>query len=240
MQVSTQTDVGNKRSTNEDSVYAESFDSERLLVVADGMGGHAAGDVASDLATTELSASIEAALASNTADYETILAEAITSANVEIRELADSDPERSGMGTTVVAALVGDDETVIANVGDSRAYQIGDDIEQITVDQSFVQELVEQGEITPEEAEDHPQRNVISQSLGTSEEVEPDFYTVSGNSSLLLCSDGLTEEVADERIREIVAEASDIDSATSQLIDAANDNGGSDNISVVLASESSL
>jgi len=235
MQVSTQTDVGKKRSTNEDSVCAVSFDSEHLLVVADGMGGHAAGDVASDTATTELSAAVEAALANNESDYKTILDEAITSANVEIHELADSAPERSGMGTTVVAALVGNDMAVIANVGDSRAYQIGDDLEQITVDQSFVQELVEQGEITPEEAEDHPQQNVISQALGTTETVEPDFYTVSGNSTLLLCSDGLTAELTDEKISEIVAEASDIDSATTQLIEAANNNGGSDNITVVLA-----
>ena len=138
------------------------------------------------------------------------------------------------MGTTLVAAIVRDGKTTIVNVGDSRAYHIDDGIEQITVDQSLVQRLVENGEITEGEAQDHPQSNVVEQSLGTTATVEPDFYEQEIEGYLLLCSDGLTAEVADETIHQIVSESSDIETAAKSLVDRANENGGSDNASVVL------
>ena len=238
LNVYAQTDIGRQRETNEDAVAAKVFEETYLLIVADGMGGHAAGDVASDCATTEIEAYVSTAITDGRTDYEQILDEAITVANEEINKLAAADSTRSGMGTTVVAALVSNDQATIANVGDSRAYHLGEDIEQVTVDQSLVQELVDQGEITPDEAKSHPQRNVISQALGTNETVTPDFYHQSVRNALLLCSDGLTEEVDDDVIGEIIADSSDLETTADRLINQANTNGGSDNISVLLYSSS--
>jgi len=234
MNVSARTDVGSQRTTNEDTVLTESFDSGKLLVVADGMGGHEAGDVASEVASTELAEYIDDAIAEGQNDYETIIAEAIEKANQEIQQLAESDPNRSGMGTTVVVAYVDETNTIIGNVGDSRAYDVGSEINQITVDQSLVQEMVNKGKITPEEAQNHPQRNVISQAVGTSESVNPDFYRPTIDGQLLLCSDGLTEEVPDSKIKKIITEAAGIDAAAKELVERANQNGGSDNISVIV------
>jgi protein phosphatase len=138
------------------------------------------------------------------------------------------------MGTTVVAALVDGRKATIANVGDSRCYHIDNSIEQVTVDQSLVQELVSAGEITEAEAEDHPQRNVVSQALGTTEDIKPDFYTQTVDGTLLLCSDGLTEEVSDNVIARLVTEKTTLAETAEALIDRANQNGGSDNITVAM------
>jgi len=234
MNVTTQTDVGKKKATNEDTVMATSYGSTHLLVVADGMGGHAAGDVASELAVSTISEFVSTALNEDRTDYEAILGDAISEANVEICEHADSSNIAS-MGTTVVATIYSEDELIIANVGDSRAYSVGETITQLTVDHSLVQELVEEGEITAEEAETHPQRNVLSQALGNASSVDPDFYKPSVEEILLLCSDGLTEEVAEERIIETIHTANSLSTAADELISLANQNGGSDNISVVLS-----
>jgi len=235
MHVSAHTDVGQQKQTNEDAVVTVEFNDVSLLAVADGMGGHAAGDVASEEATSELKGYISAALTDGRTDYEVILEEAIKSANERVRERAEADASRSGMGTTVVAAIVEDGQVVIGNVGDSRAYDVDDALTQITVDHSFVQELISEGEITPEEATTHPQRHVLTQALGTEGEVEPDFFTPVVENYLLLCSDGLTEEVPEEMIREVINDASGIEAATDELVQKANENGGSDNISVILA-----
>ena len=235
MNTTAQTDVGKQKSTNEDAVETASFGSAHLLVVADGMGGHAAGDVASELATTTISEVVSEAIEAGRSDYEDILAEAIASANDAIVKEADEAAAQRSMGTTVVAAIIENNEAVIANVGDSRAYSVGDTLTQITVDQSFVQELIDQGEITPEEAKTHPQRNVVSQALGTDETAAPDFYTHQIEEHILLCSDGLTEEVSEESILTILSESEEIATAVTRLIQLANHNGGSDNISVILA-----
>lgn len=232
------TDVGRQRNHNEDSVIAvEVSDEVALLAVADGMGGHSAGDVASHLAIETVREEIvdEYDTLPDRPKWRDVLDDAIRQANQRIHERASDD--RSGMGTTLVVALVGDGKTVIGNVGDSRAYRLGyTGIEQVTVDQSLVQELVEQGQITEDEAADHPQRNVISQSLGTDESVDPDFYEEAVGETLLLCSDGLNEEVADETIRRVILNASSLSEAAGNLIDQANENGGSDNVSVALTS----
>jgi len=235
MHVSAHTDVGQQKQTNEDAVVTVEFNDVSLLAVADGMGGHAAGDVASEEATSELKGYISAALTDGRTDYEVILEEAIKSANERVRERAEADASRSGMGTTVVAAIVEDGQVVIGNVGDSRAYDVDDALTQITVDHSFVQELISEGEITPEEATTHPQRHVLTQALGTEGEVEPDFFSPAVMDYLLLCSDGLTEEVPEETICEVIHDAPDIEIATDELVQKANENGGSDNISVILA-----
>ena len=124
---------------------------------------------------------------------------------------------------------------MIGNVGDSRAYNVGASLEQVTVDHSLVQELIDQGEITPEEAKSHPQRNVISQSLGTESSVSPDFYDPDIDEYLLMCSDGLTEEVEEETIRETIDSEDSLEAAVDSLISIANENGGSDNISAIVA-----
>ena len=162
------TDVGHRKSTNEDAVLTQSLDDCHLLVVADGMGGHAAGDVASESAVNTI---LDVVLdqIDNEIAYEQLLVGAVESANKRIQQKAEENPEQTDMGTTVVAAIVEDNKASIVNVGDSRAYDIGDSFEQITVDQSLVQELVEAGELTEEEAKDHPQSNILSQAVGTTD-----------------------------------------------------------------------
>jgi serine/threonine protein phosphatase PrpC len=231
------TDVGRQRETNEDAVLARDLESHdvALLAVADGMGGHAAGDVASELAIATFAEAVEDALERGRTAGRAILRDAVAAANDTVTERAAEDG-LEGMGTTLVAALVQGGKALFVNVGDSRGYHIDErgDIEQVTTDQSLVQDLVEQGELTPEEARDHPQRNVVSQALGTQESVEPDLETRRFGGTLLCCSDGLTEEVADDTIAEVVAEAESVARAADRLVERANANGGSDNIGVVL------
>lgn len=232
MTISARTDVGKEKQANEDAVTTATTDSVQFLLVADGMGGHAAGDVASDLASTTVCDHVVEAIEAGRRDYESILAEGVQQANDEVLSAADDDDSRS-MGTTVVAAIIDQGITVV-NIGDSRAYSVGESIEQITVDHSFVQTLIDEGEITPEEAKTHPQRHVLSQALGTRESVEPDLFSPVVDEYLLLCSDGLTEEVSESTITDIVHGAESIEAATEALIQEANANGGSDNISVIL------
>lgn len=227
------TDIGRQRKVNEDDVLARTADNRHLLAVADGMGGHTRGDIASDVATTVLFKRVEEAVKASH-DDESILRAAIEAANNELRAKMRLDPSLSGMGTTVTTALIANGEATIANVGDSRAYHYDGTAEQVTVDQSLVQKLVNQGEITPAEAETHPQRNVVSQALGTTQSVDPDIYELTVSGTLLLCSDGLTEEVPDERITQSIQESDNLEAAAEALVDRANTNGGSDNVSVVL------
>ena len=235
MTFSARTDVGKEKRTNEDAITTATAQSAQLLVVADGMGGHAAGDVASEIASTELREYVVGAIESGRSDHESVLAEAAQQANEAVIAAADEEASR-GMGTTVVAALI--DETVtILNVGDSRAYAVGDSLEQLTVDHSLVQELIDAGEITPEEAKTHPQRNVVSRALGTDETVEPDLFSPSVDEFLLLCSDGLSEEVSETAIGDLIDAADSVAAATEALIQRANENGGSDNISVILTDQ---
>lgn len=228
------TDVGQKRDANEDTVTTASIGDAELLIVADGMGGHSAGDVASNCAIEEISTHIETALEDGENDHEETLRQSIKTANEAIYERIKADSSLSGMGTTAVVALCSDDQATIGNVGDSRAYHIDTEITQITVDHSLVQQLVEAGDITEEEAENHPQRNVISRYLGTDEDVDVDTYTVEAGGTILLCSDGLTEEVPDDTIFEIVEATDGLEPTAEALIQEANANGGSDNISVSL------
>lgn len=236
MPVYTATDVGRVRDINEDSICHKSFEKAELLAVADGMGGHSAGDVASSTALEKLQEGVTGAVESGRTDTQSVLAEGIERANdAVLSTTADRDPE-TNMGTTLVTAFVENGEAVFGNVGDSRAYRITTDrMEQITTDQSLVQELIEQGAISEDEARTHPQRHVLSQALGTDESVDPDFYQASvEDATLLLCSDGLPEELRDRVIHDVVTSASTLKEATEELIARANGNGGSDNISVCL------
>lgn len=229
------TDVGRERETNEDAALVRDLGEADLLAVADGMGGHAAGDVASELAIETFADVVEPALERGRTDGEAILREAVAEANAAVLDRAAEDG-LEGMGTTLVAALVRGGRALFVNVGDSRGYHIDERgrIEQVTTDQSLVQELVERGELTEAEARDHPQRNVVSQALGTDETVEPDLDSIAFGGTLLCCSDGLSEEVADDGLEAVVADADTVEGAAETLIDRANAAGGSDNIAVAL------
>ena len=223
------TDTGRKRRHNEDShVY-----DPPLFVVADGMGGAQAGEVASGLVVAAFGDFREADHLSGGER----LAAVIREANRRIYERATHDTEASGMGTTVTAALVEGDRIAVAHVGDSRAYLIRDGrLEQLTHDHSLVADLVRSGRLTPEEAEVHPQRSVITRALGTDAEVDVDTSICEARPGdvFLLCSDGLSSMVADDLILRLVSESTRLDKAARALIQVANRNGGDDNITAVL------
>jgi serine/threonine protein phosphatase PrpC len=223
------TDAGRKRRRNEDAYVV----APPLFAVADGMGGAQAGEVAARLATAAFHEYHEA----DALEAEQRVAAIIKEANRRIYERARADTEVSGMGTTVTAALVEGSRIVIGHVGDSRAYRLrGGQLEQLTDDHSLVADLVRGGRISPEEAEVHPQRSVITRALGTDPEVDVDSLGVDGEPGdvYLLCSDGLTTMVADEEILDIVGRAKNLEQAGKDLVKAANRRGGEDNITVVL------
>jgi serine/threonine protein phosphatase PrpC len=223
------TDPGRKRRRNEDSFVIE----PPLFAVADGMGGAQAGEVASRLAAAAFREFHEA----DELDSEQRVAAIIQEANRRIYERASSDAQASGMGTTITAALVDSDRLAIGHVGDSRAYRLRAGVlEQLTDDHSLVADLVRSGRLTPEEADTHPQRSVITRALGTDSEVDVDTFSVEVEPGdvFLLCSDGLTSMVSDEEIHDLVAGASSLEQAAKSLVKAANRAGGEDNVTVVL------
>jgi len=223
------TDTGRQRRGNEDAFYARA----PLFAVADGMGGAQAGEVASHLAVEVL----EQGLPEGAGSIEERLRARVSEANVRIMESAQADDARAGMGTTLTVAYVGEDDLTVAHVGDSRLYRLRDGtFERLTDDHSLVEELVRQGKLTPEEADEHPQRSIITRALGAEEGVEADSATWAGRQDdvYLICSDGLTSMVAEARVAEILAGASSLAAAGRALIDAANEAGGRDNITVVL------
>lgn len=231
LETAAQTIIGQERSHNEDSVHVEPAGEQTLLVVADGMGGHRAGDVASEEA---IMAFVDYVLSFE--EYnEQVLVEAVQTANTHVFKMATNNPELDGMGTTLVAALVDGEDVTVVNVGDSRTYQITEtSVEQVTTDQSMVQQLVEQNQISAEEAEEHPQKHVLAQALGTQPTVEPDTYELTLEGTLLLCSDGLCDETPEREMHEIVTSAATLDRAAEALVERANELDGSDNISVAL------
>jgi|APHM01.1.fsa_nt_gi Serine/threonine protein phosphatase len=228
------THKGKQKPVNEDSFITKSLsDSSELIVVADGMGGHNAGDVASKEATDAFVSSLEL---ENQADICAQLKLGIKAAAQQLVELADENEGMDDMGTTLVAGVVDPDHVRVVNIGDSRGYLISDDgLEQITEDHSFVQELVDAGEITEEEAKTHPNRNVVTRAIGTDGDIEVDTFERETEQGVLLCSDGLTEEVPEEAIAEVVCNTEPMEDNVERLIQMANENGGSDNISVVIA-----
>jgi serine/threonine protein phosphatase PrpC len=223
------TDTGRQRRGNEDAFYARA----PLFAVADGMGGAQAGEVASHLAVEVL----EQGLPDGGGSVEERLRARVREANARIMESAQADDARAGMGTTLTVAYVGEDALTVAHVGDSRLYRLRDSaFERLTDDHSLVEELVRQGKLTPEEADEHPQRSIITRALGAEEGVEADSTTWAGRDGdiYLICSDGLTSMIPEAHVAQILAEAPSLASAGRMLIDAANDAGGRDNITVVL------
>lgn len=231
------TDIGKKRSSNQDFVYASDQpvgNLANLLIVADGMGGHNAGDLASRYTVEAMVDYIERAEEKRPIP---LLSMAIHHANDLVIEKAKSDKALEGMGTTVVAATLQNDYLYIANVGDSRLYLIDQEIEQITRDHSLVEEMIRTGELQRKDARSHPKRNVITRAVGVHSPVKIDFFDVKleKGDKILLCSDGLTNMVEDEEILYIVKKCSSPKETAQRLINEANKNGGKDNISVVFA-----
>ncbi len=237
MKLFAKTDVGRKREVNQDFVYVTDRPVgpfPNLLVVADGMGGHKAGDFASKYTVKILHRELEATTLD---DPEEILTKVVEVANHELIKAAQSDVKLEGMGTTLVAATVIGNTLHFANVGDSRLYLINDKIQQISKDHSLVEEMVRLGGIKAEEAKNHPDKNIITRAIGVKEEVGADIYEyhLKKGDIILMCTDGLSNMVEDEDMFDIVKGARDIVEAVLMLIEKANSNGGRDNIGVVMA-----
>ncbi len=221
-------DTGRQRRANEDSLLART----PVFVVADGMGGAKAGEIASRMAVEAFAPGLP-----DGGTPEERLADAAREANARIHELASADRERAGMGTTLTAVYVGEEELAIAQVGDSRAYVLREgELSRLTRDHSLVEELIRSGKITEEEAPHHPQRSIITRALGPAASVEVDTRSYRGHDGdvILICSDGLTSMIDEGAVGEILRSASSLDAAGQRLVSEANEAGGRDNITVVL------
>jgi serine/threonine protein phosphatase PrpC len=226
------TDTGQLRQGNEDALWS----GESVYAVADGMGGHLAGEVASAAALQPVAA-LDGRVFADGDEAATALTDAVRRANADVARMAAEEPAFRGMGTTLTVALVEGRRLHLAHVGDSRAYLLRHgEFQQLTDDHTLVQHLINEGQITREEAATHPQRSIITRAIGVAHEVTVDHATIDLQQGdvVLLCSDGLTGVVSDEAIREVLQECPDPEEATSTLIDVANHQGGPDNITVVL------
>lgn len=232
------TDIGKKRKLNQDYVFASDVplgNLPNIFIVADGMGGHNAGDYASKYTVETMKEEIERSFEKNPVK---IMGKAIQIANDHIRKKASEEEALNGMGTTVVAATcLGDKYLEVANVGDSRLYVVNDQkIEQITRDHSLVEEMVRMGGIDRASARSHPDKNIITRAIGARDTVEVDFFNVElkPGDLVLMCSDGLTNMLEDEEIHQILGAKGDIEEKAEELVRAANENGGRDNIAVII------
>ena len=230
------TDVGVVRKVNQDYVYTSDKPVghlPNLFVVADGMGGHRAGDYASKYTVEVLERELKR---TDEEDVERALIQAVKVANHELIREAGTDEHLKGMGTTIVVATIINQMMYFANVGDSRLYLINQGILQLTKDHSLVEEMVRLGGIKPEEAKHHPDKNIITRAIGAKEEVEVEFYEhrLKKGDIILMCTDGLSNMVEDEELFHIVQGARDVVEAAEMLVETAKENGGTDNIGLVL------
>ncbi len=230
------TDIGQKRSINQDYVYTSELpigNLPNLFLVADGMGGHQAGDVASKYTVEHIVSDIQ-----ENPDHNPVkvLRTAIEKANEGLLEMAKNNEHLMGMGTTLVAATIIGDYMYVANVGDSRLYIMNDTVTQITKDHSLVEEMVRTGAIDRLEARFHPKKNIITRAIGVKDKVMIDFFDVKlkPEDTVLLCSDGLTNMVEDDDIHILINQQVDIAGKAEKLIETANQNGGKDNITVIV------
>ena len=236
MKVYSITDTGALREMNQDFCFASDTavgNLANLYIVADGMGGHKAGDYASRYTTQRLVASV-----SRNAKKEPvrIIKEAIEKANELLLQEANEDIDKQGMGTTLVAATIFQGRLVVANVGDSRLYIVNEGIRQITRDHSYVEEMVRLGKVDKSQARVHPDKNIITRAIGATADIEADFFEVElqEGDKILLCTDGLTNMVEDDKILDIIRSRGSIQEACESLVELANHNGGRDNITVML------
>ena len=232
------TDKGRKRSNNQDSIFISDTPVgplPNLYIVADGMGGHAAGDFASRFAINVV---IDFIRKSTVRNPISLLKRALVYANSELYKEAEKDKEKSGMGTTMVAAVLTDKKLYVANIGDSRLYVINDRIIQVTMDHSLVEELIRSGQLERNKGRNHPEKNIITRAMGSRGEAMPDFFEIDVNpgDKILMCTDGLSNMVEDDEIRDIVEDSATSEDAVSSLINRANYYGGNDNVSVVIVS----
>lgn len=230
------TDIGRKRKQNQDYVFTSQRaigNLPNLFIVADGMGGHKAGEYASKYTVETICNCIERSFEKNPT---LILQKAIELANAHIRQRASEDISLEGMGTTVVAATCLGKYLQVANVGDSRLYIVNQEIRQITRDHSKVEELVRVGVLDRAAARNHPEKNIITRAIGANDTIEADFFTeeLTAGDIVLMCSDGLTNMLEDEEIRDILGGEGGLEDKARRLVEAANVHGGRDNISVIL------
>lgn len=236
MKIFSLTDIGRKREVNQDYVYVTDKPVghvPNLFVVADGMGGHKAGDFASKYAVQVLEEHVRN---HSGMGPELIITDAVREANRKIVEKAKQDTGLEGMGTTLVVATIIEHTLYFVNVGDSRLYLIRDEIKQLSKDHSLVEEMVRLGGINEEEAKHHPDKNIITRAIGAKDDVEVDFfeYRLQKGDIILMCTDGLTNMVDDDEIFRIVKGGRDVVETAMQLVEKANENGGKDNIGIVL------
>lgn len=242
MKIGTCTDLGKTRPINEDNFYVSEYVSKMNAIyamVADGMGGHNAGETASGAAIGEVSEFINQYFTDQVPaeQIRDLLIAAIKSANKLIYSEGQDNVKFAGMGTTLTVCFLYGNHATVAHVGDSRAYIIREDvIHKITSDHSLVAELLQSGQITPEQARNHPQKNVITRAVGTDPHIEIDVYEfeVRTNDIILLCTDGLSNMLTDQEMYRLIQEAEGMEEAAHTLVDAANENGGFDNITAVL------
>lgn len=239
MKIYSKTDVGRKREINQDAFYVGEFDNgAAFAVVCDGMGGAKSGNVASEKAATVISEYIVKSYSPKMGSVaiENLLRAAVQSANSEVYELSHSGEDFEGMGTTAVVALVVDNLAHIVHVGDSRAYLVtATEIEQLTIDHSIVQAMVSKGEISAEEAKNHPRKNIITRAVGAEKDVMCDYNIVlkPDNATLLLCTDGLSNPVDEQTLFETVKNTP-AELCAETLVNKANEAGGPDNITAVI------
>ena len=241
MNFTVESDVGLKRTINEDRVgFFTRPDQFKMAILADGMGGHNAGDVASEMAITEMQALFQQADAAQLTMPEQRkqwLRDAVSQINDEIYRYSQSHESCQGMGTTLIAALIYGGDCLISHVGDSRVYHFTDEeVTLVTRDHSYVNVLLESGQISEEEAQNHPQKNFILKALGTESSVQPDFYEVhvEEGSHVLICSDGLSNKLSTSEMAAIITLPMTLDEKGKKLVKLANDSGGEDNISLIL------
>lgn len=239
MKITGKSNKGLVRSKNEDAFdYGVLSDGTAWAVVCDGMGGIHGGQIASSVSVEMIKNKIEKCYnpAMSVSSFENVLLSTITTANVTVYDRGAYDIDLKGMGTTIVAALIKNNEACIAHVGDSRAYKVsGDSIVQITKDHSLVQQMLDNGQITEAEFENHPNKNIITRAMGVDEDVEIEFdYTcVNEGEALILCTDGLSGMVKKDELMNLYKQT-EFDSLADKYIESANDNGGKDNITVVI------
>ncbi|CCQ96060.1 Serine/threonine phosphatase stp [[Clostridium] ultunense Esp] len=239
MEIGVKTDIGRIRDINQDAYYISSHKEHPLFIIADGMGGHKAGEIASRMAVEIISSRLEKDLKRLELDDSGIkdkIVCSISKANEKIYRKALEEEKFSGMGTTVTLAYKNNEKIFIGHVGDSRAYLFRKGVlSQITKDHSLVEELIRNGSISKEEAKLHPQRNIITRAVGTSKEIESDLIVQENNKGdiLLLCTDGLTNMLMDEEIKEYLLVNEDMQKVCDELVKLSNDKGGYDNITVL-------
>ncbi len=238
MFVGAASDIGVVRTANQDSLFISNDPSLRLYIIADGMGGHKAGELASSMAVDSIAAYLDRVKQTLTSEVkvQNAVVESISIANEAIFSRSSEDPDCSGMGTTVTMAFAFKNKIIIGHVGDSRAYILRDGgIAQLTEDHSLVNQLIREGKITRQDAVNHPQRNVITRAVGTSEDIEVDTLILkpAKDDIIILCSDGLSNMVGDIELLSIFADRDDLQKACNMAIELAKDNGGTDNITVI-------